>query len=449
MTAEQDLATRLSFLEIDEATRAALRDLEPVIDAALPRILDQFYVHLDRFPETANIVPTSEIKGRAREAQLNHWKRLVSGRFDADYVASVRRVGETHARLGLGPRWYIGGYAFMTSRLLAAVSERINSRFGGRAAAAKRTACLAALNRAALLDMDLALSVFHEASELEKNTVIANLIENFETKVVGYIDTISRSAAELHETAAGLLEGADRTSAGASGISTAAEQASENVQAIAAAAEELSAAVSEIAGQVQQANRIANSAVTDARATKDVVNTLAEAASKIGTVVTLIKEIADQTNLLALNATIEAARAGEAGKGFAVVANEVKSLANQTTKATDEIGQEIAAMQEVTDKVVLAIERIGGSIEEINEVSGAIAAAIEEQAATTSEVARNTQQATVGTGEVSRGVGEVRDVAAETGSGARHLVEASAALSGEATHLRERVDEFLQQVRTA
>jgi methyl-accepting chemotaxis protein len=189
--------------------------------------------------------------------------------------------------------------------------------------------------------------------------------------------------------------------------------------------------------------------VSEAGRTDGLVKGLAEAAQKIGAVTSLINEIASQTNLLALNATIEAARAGEAGKGFAVVASEVKSLANQTARATEEIGTQIAAMQDATGETVAAIGAIGATIGQINEIATMIAAAVEQQGAATQEIARNVQQAAVGTSEVSRNIAGVNEAAAQTGAAASRVLSSAGELSNQAGQLHGQVDEFLAAVRAA
>jgi len=232
-------------------------------------------------------------------------------------------------------------------------------------------------------------------------------------------------------------------------VASAAEETSANVQTVSAGTEELSSSIAEIGRQVITSAQIARKAVEEAGATDTTMQGLADNASRISVVVDLIQVIASQTNLLALNATIEAARAGEAGRGFAVVASEVKSLANQTAKATDEIRAQIASMQQVTTSAVGAIRNIGQTIGEINDITTVIAAAVEEQGAATREIARNVQHAAGGTTEVSGNIVGVSTASAEAGSAAGEVLSASSALRREADVLRAEIDAFLSNIRAA
>jgi methyl-accepting chemotaxis protein len=287
------------------------------------------------------------------------------------------------------------------------------------------------------------------AANESRSQQLQALAEGFDRDVSGVLAAVAKATAQLQTTASTMAASAEEGSRQATTVAAAAEEAARNVQTVAAAAEELGASIGEITRQVTQSNAIAGKAVAEAEKTNATVNTVANAAREIGKVVELINRIASQTNLLALNATIEAARAGEAGKGFAVVAGEVKSLANQTAKATEEIEAQVAAMREVTGAAVGSIGTIAGTIGEINQISTVIAAAVEEQGASTQEIARNVQQAAAGTDEVSANIVEVMQAAASTGVAATEVLDAVRALTGQATTLRDQVSEFLANVRAA
>jgi methyl-accepting chemotaxis protein len=286
-----------------------------------------------------------------------------------------------------------------------------------------------------------------QEAESRRKAELDELASSFDAAVGGVVDAVASAATEMQATATSMTGIADRTARQSLAASSATEQAAANVQTVASASEELSASIREIAGQVANSSRIASSAVEQAQRTDAIVQGLASSAEKIGEVVGLINQIAGQTNLLALNATIEAARAGEAGKGFAVVASEVKNLATQTSKATDEIGQQIGSVQTATQEAVAAIREIGGVIGQINEIASAIAAAVEQQGAATNEIARNVEQAANGTKEASANVTEVNQSAREAGAAAGQVLDASGELSRQAERLRTEVGRFLARIR--
>ncbi|MDQ0348916.1 methyl-accepting chemotaxis protein [Ancylobacter vacuolatus] len=288
-----------------------------------------------------------------------------------------------------------------------------------------------------------------ERAEIEKRTAMRDLADRFDSEISGVVRSVAAAVTQLEHSASSMSSSADETSRQSTVVAAAAEQATGNVQIAASAAEELAASVREIGHQVSTAAKIAGEATEQATGTADVVRGLATSAQRIGQVVNLITDIASQTNLLALNATIEAARAGEAGRGFAVVAMEVKTLAEQTSKATDEISSQIAAVQGATNDVVKAIENISGTIRRIDEISSAIATSIDEQGAATGEIAQNVHQAAQGTQEVSSSISTVSVAAADTGRVSAEIVRSAADLSSQATRLRTQFDTFIERIRAA
>jgi methyl-accepting chemotaxis protein/CHASE3 domain sensor protein len=283
----------------------------------------------------------------------------------------------------------------------------------------------------------------------QRKADMIKLADDFENAIGEIVETVSSASTELEASASTLTATAERAQELTTMVAAASEEASTNVQSVASATEELTSSVNEISRQVQESARMAGDAVSQARTTNDRVSELSKAAARIGDVVELINTIAGQTNLLALNATIEAARAGEAGRGFAVVASEVKALAEQTAKATGEIGQQITGIQAATQDSVNAIKEISGTIEKLSEISSTIASAVEEQGAATQEISRNVQQAAQGTQQVSSNITDVQRGASETGSASSQVLSAAQSLSGDSNRLKLEVGKFLNSVRAA
>ena len=439
-----DGENRVRCLRIDQKTGAALREFWPGVEKALPEILKGFYAHLTRNPALAKLVGNQ--MERLQGAQSAHWARMFDGHFDGAYIQGVRTIGLVHNRIGLEPRWYIGGYAFVLSHLtdLAIATYRWNRR--------RLAEVITAVNCAVMLDMDFAISVYQEAmldERAKRQRTVDGLIVDFERQVTAALEALSTSSIALNDTAGTMARTAEETTQRASNVATASELASTNVQSVASASEEMASSVIEIGRQARESTRISEEAVEFSRSADQRIHSLSEAASKIGTVVELINTIAGQTNLLALNATIEAARAGEAGRGFAVVASEVKTLAEQTSKATSEIGQQVAGIQTATQEAVTTIREVGQIIRRISEIASAIAGSMEEQGLATQEISRNAQQAAKGTGDVSSNIAGVSHAADEAVAASSQVQRASSQLARQGEELGTEVQRFLKGIRAA
>lgn len=449
MSTGSTISARLSFNMIDPETIGVLKQAKSFVLGELPQVLDRFYDHIAKFPETAAFFKNREHMMHAKKMQLQHWSIIMEGSFNETYEASVTKIGEVHNRLGLEPRWYIGGYNALITGLVEAISCRMPSRRFDSSAAARKAKLQTAIIKVAMLDMDLAIAVYINAGRRDRRTTLEKLAGDFQESVGGVVGIVASAATELQAAAQTMTASAEEAATQSRVVDAASREASANVQSVAVATEELTSSVSEISRQVNESARIAGDATREADQTTAKMTHLSEGAQKIGVIVELINNIAAQTNLLALNATIEAARAGEAGRGFAVVAQEVKSLAEQTAKATAEIGSQVSDIQNSTADSVAAILGIAKVIKSMNEISSAIAAAVEEQGAATNEISRNVQLAAKGTGEVSDNISGITSSAGDTGAAAVQVLSSASELSRQSEKLRSEVDRFLATVNAA
>jgi archaellum component FlaC len=439
----------LASSAIDQDAKAAIAEFLPRLEKELPVALDLYFTHLKRNPELGRIFADREIHSQARSAFQAHLKTLFSCRFDQLYLTSLQDIAKVRLKSGVSPEWYIGGYAVIQTHLYDVAIHSYASRFKPVEAQDKANRLVRALTLVTNIDIGAGISVYFEERDQSHMKHLSGLADTFEISVTGMVATLADAAGQTRKNAQTLSSSAENTTDQASIVSEAVMGVSSSMESVASATEQLSSSITEIAGQVAKSSTISAEAVQEAQSADSIVQTLAVAAQKIGEVVSLINDIASQTNLLALNATIEAARAGEAGKGFAVVANEVKHLATQTARATEEIITQITDMQSATTQTVGAIGNINRTIQQMSEISSSIAAAIEEQSAATGEIARNVQEASGGVNNISEAINMVKIATDEAGGLAVNLLSRAVTLSTDSDKLSGEVHGFLGKLRGA
>ena len=416
-----------------------------------------------RFPKPGQSEPTDKL---AFIKRFDPWGVFIgTGAYiddiEADFQAVLFRLGLVALALIVGA----SGVALLISHNITAPLKSLKSQMERLVAGDLLLTIEATARRDEIGEMARAVEVFQRSMieadrlraeqqaeqqyRLKRAEMIEASIARFEGDIGVVVSGVATAAAELEGSAQSLAASSVQTSRQSSAVAVAAEQATQNVETVAAAIEQVSGSVDEIGRRVSESGQLIAAAVEQASGSSAEVQGLAASADKIGTVVRLIADIASQTNLLALNATIEAARAGEAGKGFAVVAAEVKALANQTARATEEISAQVNAIQAATQGSVRSIEGVALTIGDVNETASAIAAAVEEQGAATREIARNILQAAQGTSEVSSNITEIAGAAQQIGAVADHVLSSADLLGRNSEVLKARVVTFLHEVRVA
>jgi len=436
-----DRAVRLESMEITDSIKSTLKSCIPAIEKEIDGAIRESYEKILKYPEVQKAYAGMKLD-EAVQAQRKHWlEDILPATFSAEQLDNCVELFSKRQQQGLELRWYFVFYTNMLHRLILAVAPgyaRHPERF--------RTV-VDALVRVVVFEVELASAAYMKSAQDSAAEILNRNADEFEEQISGLVEMVSASVSQLSGAAETMAVVADRTAGEAATASSVTEQTSDNIQTVSAATEELSTSIREIATQVGKSAEIAEAAMREAGRTNSLVQGLADAVGKIGDVVKLINNIASQTNLLALNATIEAARAGEAGKGFSVVAGEVKSLATQTAKATEDISAQISAVQAATRDAVSAIQGIGETIVHINDISSTVASAVEQQGAATQEIARSVQGAAQGSMQMSQTITTVSDLAGQTNSTAKDLSAAVSGLSSQTTKLSAQVGQFLDKVR--
>ncbi len=486
MPNSSDLQQRLQFMQLDTAACKRIADVQAVIAASLPGALDAFYGQMRRVPETASFFNSDQQMDGAKNRQNLHWQRIAKGQFDDAYVAAVTKVGTIHARIGLSPQWYIGGYALILEKLLGDIVKARwpKGLFGSKAGDAEdRAAEIGAVVKAALLDMDYAISVYLEASEAarlkaenEAKAIEAGLAAERD-KAVGYVteamvalsnndltyrmsddmpreyqsiaehfneamEKLSAMVSTIKATSAGIAAASNEIQSGAGDLSSRTEQQASALEETAATTEELAASVKTSAQASRQSVDLAGEAASVAQRGGSIVATaisamerIEEASKQISEITTVIDGIAFQTNLLALNAAVEAARAGDAGRGFAVVAAEVRALAQRSADAAKDITGLIASSDlQVTEGVKL-VRLAGDTLQDIVAASEKVAARVSEISAATAEQAN-------GIDEMSQTVSHMDEITQQNAALAEQSAASAKALGDQILTLNDLIARF-------
>jgi methyl-accepting chemotaxis protein len=482
-----NIADRLEFVQLDEKGAEQIRTLKAILDRELPNGLDKFYQRLRATPQVRRFFSDDSMMARAKGAQVGHWRAISSGKFDEQYVSKVRTIGLTHARIGLEPRWYIGGYALILEHLVKSIVAELWPKGMMRRTqieSADVGAALSALLKAVLLDMDLAISVYAEAAEearikgeaeaqAKERQIVAGSVgaglsrvaakdltfrmagdlpeaySQLQTDFNGALEQLQSALKSVSQSTTGITTGTQEIATAAEELSRRTEQQAASLEETAAALDQITTTVHKTADSAKNAREAVSSAKTEAERSGLVVRRAVEAMGKIekssqqiGQIIGVIDEIAFQTNLLALNAGVEAARASEAGRGFAVIASEVRALAQRSAEAAKSIKDLITTSTAEVSEGVKLVAETGESLERIVTKVGEINVVV-------SDIASGAQEQATGLQEINAAVNQMDQVTQQNAAMAEQATAASQSLAKESEQLKRLLEQFDVGTRAA